>query len=234
MDCRTTGSIESDIDSPENGSDDSNTSLAMPFGVASDGSSSDVEKPMMAAHRPLLRCAVGPYDPETLSDLQNSAPSENEQNLTTTEKKTTVILKNLPPSFSRDIMVELLHSHGFRYTLDFVYFPVNFRKNENFSRGFVFLNFSSAESAAQCKVKFDGFADWGVQTDKICETYYSEMHQGLDAQIQLYRDAAVMHPDIGDEFKPAIFENGVRIAFPPPTKPIRGKRLRGRSDVVSS
>ena len=35
-----------------------------------------------------------------------------------------------------------------------------------------------------------------------------------------------MHSTVPDEFKPLLFERGRRVAFPPPTKPIRLPRIR--------
>jgi RNA recognition motif-containing protein len=138
--------------------------------------------------------------------------------------KTTLVLKNLPTGFSRDMVVDLLHSHGFIDTVDFVYVPMAFKTSDNF--GYAFVNLTSAQSAQECRDKFDGFADWCVQTDRVCEVVFGEMQQGLDAHIQRYMNSPVMHPDVSDKFKPALFKNGVRSVFPPPTKLLRAPKLR--------
>jgi RNA recognition motif-containing protein len=142
------------------------------------------------------------------------------------EIKTTLILKNLPIGFSRDMVVDLLRSRNFADTVDFVYVPIDFRSGIHF--GYAFVNLTSAESAQECMDKFDGFTDWGVQSDKVCKVSFSEMNQGLDAHVQRYRDSPVMHPGVSDIFKPALFKKGVRASFPRPTKPLRAPRLRKR------
>jgi hypothetical protein len=161
-----------------------------------------------------------PCTHSTVVSIATTPPEANERS----EEKTTLILKNLPKGFSRDMLVDLLQSRGFKDSCDFVYVPMDFCTVAHF--GYAFVNLMSAMSAEQCKEKFNGFTDWGVQTDQVCEVALSEMHQGLDAHVQRYRDSPVMHPDVSDEFKPALYKNGVRVLFPPSTKPLRAPRYR--------
>lgn len=42
--------------------------------------------------------------------------------------------------------------------------------------------------------------------------------QGLVAAIDRYRDSPVMHKNVPERYKPCIFQNGIRVCFPPPTK----------------
>merc|ERR1719393_968689 len=100
---------------------------------------------------------------------------------------------------------------------------MNLRACGNF--GYAFVDFDCTKAAEQCKEQLEGFTAWGEATDMALEVVWSET-QGLDSHVQRYRDSPLMHASLEDELKPAMFKNGVRIAFPPPTKPIRAPRLR--------
>merc|ERR1719188_1320904 len=59
------------------------------------------------------------------------------------EPKTTVQLRNVPPTFSRGMMLNLLDVQGFRARYNFVYLPVDFSTEE--SLGYAFINFVNTE-----------------------------------------------------------------------------------------
>lgn len=134
------------------------------------------------------------------------------------------MLRNLPEGFSRDQLCELFDRAGFHSQYDFVYIPTNFRTKVSF--GYAFVNLRSPEQALAFHDHFQGFEGWGVKTDKICDVSWSDCHQGLSAHIERYRNSPVMHELVPDEYKPAMFDNGVRIGFPLPTKKIRLPRVR--------
>lgn len=143
---------------------------------------------------------------------------------TYTPTKTTVMLRNIPWGFSRDSLTSLLDKHGFNGLYDFVYMPMNFRSEASF--GYAFVNLVSSEAAEKCHDKFNGFTEWGVETDKVCEVSWSDMHQGLAAHIDRYRNSPVMHESVPDAYKPVMYSGGVRAIFPAPTKKIRQPRIR--------
>mmetsp|Transcript_51050 Transcript_51050/g.94413 ORF Transcript_51050/g.94413 Transcript_51050/m.94413 type:complete len:625 (+) Transcript_51050:95-1969(+) len=140
------------------------------------------------------------------------------------EPMTTLMLRNLPEEYSRDMLTELLNAEGFQNLYDFIYVPMSFRSRLSF--GYAFVNLVSQEAIELCRQKFTGFTAWKVPSSKICEVSWSNMHQGLSAHIERYRNSPVMHESIPDPYKPAVFQNGVRVAFPPPTKRIRAPRVR--------
>jgi len=147
---------------------------------------------------------------------------------TYTPVKTTVMVRNIPPGYTRNKLTDLLDSKGMSGQYDFVYMPMNFRTKASF--GYAFVNLVSPEAAEECHTKFNGFKDWGLESDKICEVSWSDMHQGLDAHIERYRNSPVMHTSVPDEYKPVMFSEGKRIEFPPPSKKIRQPRIRRSSD----
>jgi hypothetical protein len=56
---------------------------------------------------------------------------------------------------------------------------------------------------------------------------WSNPHQGLESNIDRYRNSPVMHKDVPDAYKPCVFDcEGMRISLPAPTKRVRCPRLR--------
>lgn len=82
------------------------------------------------------------------------------------------------------------------------------------------------EVADSFMVHFQGFSDWGTPSKKSCEVTLGSELQGYEAHVDRYRNSPVMHEAVPDEFTPAMFSEGRRIAFPAPTKPIKQPRLR--------
>lgn len=142
--------------------------------------------------------------------------------------RSTVMLRNLPVGFTRDMLIELLNRHGFARYYDFIYMPINFRTQTTF--GYAFVNFVAESHAQRTSEVFEGYRDWCLPSDRICEVTWSDMHQGLSAHIERYRNSPVMHESVPDEYKPLMYVDGVRVKFPPPTKKIRGPRLHRASE----
>eukprot|EP00435_Cladocopium_sp_Y103_P040227 s2780_g10.t3 len=144
------------------------------------------------------------------------------------EGRTTVMLRNLPNNYTRDMLLELIDSLGFRGQYDFLYLPIDFQTQA--CLGYAFVNLVDSGVVPAFWRAFDGFSNWSLPSRKVCYISWSGPHQGLEAHIDRYRNSPVMHPDVGDECKPLIFKDGVRVMFPPPTKSIRPPRVRKRTD----
>jgi hypothetical protein len=143
------------------------------------------------------------------------------------QPRTTLILRNLPMHYSRDLLLDLLDLEGFLGLYDLVYHPIDFGTKLGF--GYAFVNFVSVEAALKCSEHFDGFTRWNILHKKACEVSQSTELQGLEAHIERYRNSPVMHESVPDEFKPATFRNGQRLPFPASTKKVskpRAPRLR--------
>lgn len=150
-----------------------------------------------------------PASPVAREQVDASDPSET---------RTTLMMKNLPCELHGDTMLELLNREGFSGQFDLVYLPVDFKTG--FSLGYGFVNFVSSASAQQFFAKFDGFNAWEVPTKKVARLFWSEQ-QGLEANVEKYRNSNVMHEDVPDRFKPLLFRNGELAAFPPPTRALQ-------------
>lgn len=142
--------------------------------------------------------------------------------------RTTVMLKNLPVGLSREMLTRALDQVGFAGGYNFVYVPVSFRTKA--SMCYAFVNMLDTEVAQRCFSALMGFTQWGIPTDKVCEVTWSDKLQGLPQHIERYRNSPLMHPTVSDDYKPAVFEDGLRVIFPPPTKGIRPPRIRRNSD----
>merc|ERR1712203_1063200 len=138
--------------------------------------------------------------------------------------QTTLIVRKIPKSYTRDQLLTLMDEQGFFAAYDLVYLPIDFATRTGL--GYAFVNFTTEENASRFINHFHGFSDWSTPSKKSCEVSLSNELQGLEAHIDRYRSSPVMHESVPDEFKPAIFTAGVRSDFPAPTRPIKQPRLR--------
>merc|ERR1719482_478179 len=82
------------------------------------------------------------------------------------EWRTTVMLRNMPNNYTRDMLLELVDSMGFASCYDFAYLPVDFKSQAGL--GYAFINFVSCEDAQRCFKVFEGFSAWKVPSEKVC------------------------------------------------------------------
>jgi hypothetical protein len=140
------------------------------------------------------------------------------------EWRTTVMLRNMPNNYTRDMLLDLVDSMGFSACYDFAYLPVDFKSQAGL--GYAFINFSSSAEAQRCFDEFEGFSEWKVPSEKVCTVTWGNPYQGLEAHVERYQNSPVMHHSIPDEWKPVLFDQGARISFPPPTKAIKTPKVR--------
>jgi len=135
------------------------------------------------------------------------------------DRRTTLMMRNLPNSYTRDMLVRLLDDEGFAGCYDFVYLPVDFARGCGL--GYAFVNLVDPSLVARFKRCFDSYSKWGMRTNKVCQVTWSDRDQGLKANVKRYRHSPVMHPSVADEFKPCLFSQGVRVPFPGPGRSVR-------------
>jgi RNA recognition motif-containing protein len=140
------------------------------------------------------------------------------------EWRSTVMIRNMPNNYTREMLLELVDLMGFAGTYDFVYLPIDFQSQAGL--GYAFINFASVADALRCFDRFEGFSDWKVPSEKVCTITWSSPTQGLEAHLERYRNSPVMHHSLADDWKPVLFQMGRRVAFPPPTKPIKTPKVR--------
>lgn len=135
------------------------------------------------------------------------------------QRLTTVMLCNVPNDYTRSMLLDLLDRHGFARRYDFAYLPVDFTRSAGL--GYAFVNMTSAADAQAVRRSLEGFRKWSVPSSKICSVRWSDPCQGLEANLDRYKNSPVMHASVPDEFKPLLFREGVRVPFPEPTIKIK-------------
>jgi len=148
-----------------------------------------------------------------------ASPKQEEE-----DTRTTLILRNIPNNYTRDVLVALLDAEGFKDDYSFVYLPTDFKTLAAF--GYAFVCFSEPGAAQRAMRHFQGFSRWALPSRKVCEPCWSDPIQGVRAHVERYRNSPIMHDSVPDEYKPALFAKGRRVAFPKPTKLI--SRPKGR------
>mmetsp|Transcript_29449 Transcript_29449/g.51650 ORF Transcript_29449/g.51650 Transcript_29449/m.51650 type:complete len:429 (-) Transcript_29449:95-1381(-) len=152
-----------------------------------------------------------------VDDKKNGDPKPAEQS-------TTIMMRNIPNNYTREMLLDLLKDHGFDKSYDLIYLPIDFQTEVGI--GYAFINLVSEDEVEKFREHFHGFTDWKVASQKVCEVSWSNPLQGIQSHIDRYRNSPVMHESVPDEYKPMLFKDGKRIPFPAPTKRIRAPRLR--------
>jgi len=84
---------------------------------------------------------------------------------------TTVMLRNIPNKYTRQMLIDQLHRGGFRGHIDYLYLPTDFANRCNV--GYCFVNFRDAPARARFVGAFDGVAAQsclpGFNSYKVCQ-----------------------------------------------------------------
>jgi len=137
---------------------------------------------------------------------------------------TTVMMRNVPHSYTCDKLIGLLESKGFSKWFDFVYVPINF--THMLGVGYAFVNMTSQERAEEFVLAFEGFDGWESSFSKTACAMHWSVYQGLEENISRYRNSPLMCEEVPAFYKPVLLKDGVRIEFPKPTKQLRTLRRR--------
>jgi len=172
-----------------------------------------------------------PRSGPAMPQFQRAAPagsrshSSNEASTPSPEDFTTLMLRNLPNTYTRDMLVDLLDSEGFAGMFNFVYLPIDFKTHAGL--GYAFVDCNSTQETDRMRRHFEGFTGWAVRSEKICSVSWSHPEQqGFKAHVERYRNSPVMHDSVPEEWKPALYSGGLRVPFPPPTRKLRNPNIR--------
>jgi hypothetical protein len=139
------------------------------------------------------------------------------------QDQTTLMVRNLPTDLSQPGLVQSFIDAGYCGMFDFVYMPMNFRGQGNF--GYAFVNFVSNEVAAHVMDQMRQREDDDLLNLERWTSAWSSC-QGLDDNIQRYRNSPLMHDSVPLDCKPALYDaSGTQIAFPKPTKTLSKPRI---------
>lgn len=137
--------------------------------------------------------------------------------------RTTVMLRNLPSCFTRSMLVEFLDSQGFAGRYDFAYLPLSFDTLASLTHAF--LNMITSHDAERVRARLEGFTNWAVPSDSVCNVLWNDKHQGLAPLIERYRNSPVMHQNVPEDCKPMLFHSGKHVQFPSPTQRIKAPKI---------
>eukprot|EP00439_Symbiodinium_sp_Y106_P084116 s109_g24.t3 len=105
--------------------------------------------------------------------------------------RSTVMMRNVPNNYTREMLLSMLNNYGFSGKYDFVYLPHDFDRSANL--GYAFVNLVSDDPASEAVHafwrKFDGFKRWTLPSAKVCRVSWSGPHQGLAAHVERYRNS---------------------------------------------
>lgn len=161
--------------------------------------------------------AFVPRSPQAVSEsLDTQFPDASQLQGAEPLAITTVMLRNLPRGYTRTDLVKTLNKHGYVGLYNFVYMPFDFKIKQ--CMGYAFVNMTSGEQAQHLIEKFDNQRLWPRSASlKLCNAGLSHT-QGLEANVQRFRNSPVMGDDVPESFKPALFDGDKQVPFPRPTR----------------
>jgi hypothetical protein len=163
------------------------------------------------------------YSDGSTSIGDSSSEGEGEAHATQAIARTTVMMRGIPNSFTRDMLIELLESQGFGGCFNLVCLPIDIQTEV--ACGYATITLFTHGDAERFRIHFEGFTDWPMVSDKVCRTSWSQI-DGLLAHVERHRNSPLQHKSVPDRFKPVLFNKfGKRVPFPPPKKNISPPRF---------
>ena len=128
------------------------------------------------------------------------------------DKRTTVMIKNIPNKFNKDLLLSIFNQH-FKGTYNIFVLPTDINKYKNF--GYSFINFTSSYFIPYFYFMFNGKMWNSTNSKKVCELTYSKV-QGKENLLQHYPTKILYTIDDAYEIKPEqkyIIPNVYKIIF---------------------
>lgn len=140
---------------------------------------------------------------------------------------TTLILENLPSELTQHELLNVLDASGFRGLYDFVFMPTSLRSGR--SHGHAVVNLVRHSYGLQLAARAQGFCGWSTPGESWpCEVKWSLPLQGLQENVESYRNHAANHGSVPEAFRPCLFQQGWPMPFPAPTLPLRPPHMGRR------
>merc|ERR1740123_212041 len=125
---------------------------------------------------------------------------------------TTIMLRNIPQRYNREMLLEDIDARGFCGAYDFFYLPIDFSTTH--SVGYAFINFVNESETVRFKNAYNGLK-LSEDSPKVCEVGDAKV-SGRVRNVEFYRNSTVMGMD--EKYHPVLLESGVRLPFPRPTR----------------
>ena len=104
------------------------------------------------------------------------------------ENKTTLMIRNIPNKYTKELMLETIDKY-FNDTYDFFYLPIDFKNNCNV--GYAFINFKALKHIEPFFQKFNN-SKWPIfNSDKVCSIKYARI-QGKEECEKHFKDSSLM------------------------------------------
>lgn len=161
---------------------------------------------------------------DSWSDLSSCMDDFDHDSSSRLDEQTTLILEGLPTTLSRMELVDMIADAGFASLCDFVYLPYDLITKATV--GHAYINLVNSDVVVTFWQAFDGYRRWLVPCTEACQLKFNTTFQGHAECVEKFRNSQLMHKSVSDEFKPMLFNGGVQVSFPAPTKLIRAPRPR--------
>lgn len=144
---------------------------------------------------------------------------------------TTVMLRNIPNKYTREMLVKQLNQ-DFKGRFDFVYLPIDFKNKCNVGYGFV--NFRTSASCDEFIARYDGVDVRkclpGLNSKKVAGVTPARV-QGLEENVRRLRTGPVMNELVNHpEWMPLLLDDrGEAMPFPMPDHPAPAPKLKRRA-----
>mmetsp|Transcript_34989 Transcript_34989/g.80564 ORF Transcript_34989/g.80564 Transcript_34989/m.80564 type:complete len:540 (+) Transcript_34989:74-1693(+) len=144
---------------------------------------------------------------------------------------TTVMLRNIPNKYTREMLVKQLNQ-DFKGRFDFVYLPIDFKNKCNV--GYGFINFRTSAACDEFIAKYDGVDVRkclpGLNSKKVAGVTPARV-QGLEENVRRLRTGPVMNELVNHpEWMPLLLnDNGEAVPFPMPDHPAPAAKLKRRA-----
>jgi len=144
-------------------------------------------------------------------------------------EETTLMIRHVPKGYTQATLLEELKQMGFLACVDFFYLPIDFRSSKNV--GYCFVNFTTPDAATRFRSTLDGkhmkLSGEDEEEKRPVDVCPARL-QGRQANIEHFRNSAVMLDTISQENKPILFDaaTGERLPMPAPNAAVRKKTLR--------
>jgi hypothetical protein len=168
-----------------------------------------------------------PSQPESLVTSESEVDFDTHSN----DNRTTVMMRNIPNNLVLYELLKLFNDYGFHKFYDFVYLPIDLKRQCNY--GYAFINFVDHRAAIAFFRCFTDFCAWERKSSrKVCAVSWGKM-QGLHVLVERYRNSAIMHESVPAEGKPVLLKYGIMVPFPQPTKAISAPQQGSRAGCNS-
>jgi len=144
----------------------------------------------------------------------------------------TLMIRNIPNLYTRDMLMEELDGLGFQGAYDFIYLPID--KSTHWNVGYAFVNFDDPDVAGNCMSIMTNytFNKFEHGTGKVAQVSIAYI-QGLEQNLKYYSNTAVQCSRM-QSHRPLVLRAGHQELLGKPRKHNRRRRRKHAEDAESS